>query len=195
MLPPYCRFAGFAFVCILLLVSQRVVLEWLPGVLSFVGCAFGTTYSTEESFVRCLPPVNALFLAGSALLLVDSLVVVVLSHHRTCTSVHKLVACTCCRGGDDDDSPYGCVGLVVAGSYNFAGVLGGCGKSQGVVRAGMFGWLVGSAVGLLETIPELYRRSMSSRSRSRSCCKSNASPRKRVSTSRKKLEPSETSAV
>lgn len=154
-----------------------------------VGCAFGTTYSTEESVVRFLPPLNALFLAGSALLLVNSLVVV-LSHHRTCISFHKLVPCICCQ--DDDDSEHGYIGLIVASSYVFAGVLGGYGQSQGLVRAGMFGWLVGSLVGLVETIPELYQRCISS---SRGCCcKSNASPRKRVSTTRKP-ESSETSAV
>jgi hypothetical protein len=158
-----------------------------------VGCAFGTTYSTEESVVRFLPPMNAIFLAGSTLIFVDSLVVVGSHRTRTCTSFHKLVACICCRendGDDDDSAPHDCIGLVVASSYVFAGILGGYGQSQGVVQAGMFGWLVGSVVGLLETIPELYQRCMDSSC----CCKSNPTPRKRVSTTRKP-ESSETSAI
>jgi hypothetical protein len=129
--------------------------------------AFGTTYSTQESVVRFLPPMNALFLAGSALLFVDSLVVVY--SHRRCTSFHKLVARICCRD-DDDSAPHDCIELVVAGSYIFAGILGGYGESQGMVRASMFGWLVGSIVGLLETIAELNQRCMSS---SRGCGQSN----------------------
>jgi hypothetical protein len=160
-----------------------------------VGCAFGTTYSTEETILRFLPPMNALFLAGSALLLEDSLVVAFWSH-RTCISFRK-VACKCWQDDDDnndddgDSAPHGCAGLVVAGSYVFAGILGGYGKSQGVIRAGMFGWLVGSVVSLVDTIPKLYQRSMSSGS---CCCKSNASPWKHVTTT-KKPDSSETSAV
>jgi hypothetical protein len=105
-----------------------------------VGCAFATTYSTEETVLRFLPPMNALFLAGSALLFVDSLVVAFAfggSHHRTRTrtgsSFHKLVVRMCCQGDDDDnnnddddDSAHGSItGLVVGGSYVFAGILGG----------------------------------------------------------------------
>jgi hypothetical protein len=177
-----------------------------------VGCAFGTTYSTEETVLRFLPPMNALFLAGSALLLADSLVVAVFafwgSHHRTSTrtttgsSFHKLVARMCCQcdNNDDDDddddvdsAPGGCAtGLVVGGSYVFAGILGGYGQSQAVIRAGMFGWLVGSIPGLFETIPELYHRCMNS-SRS-NCCRSNRTPKKRA-TITKKPEATQASAV
>jgi hypothetical protein len=152
-----------------------------------VGCGFGTHFSKEETVVRFTPSMNALFLAGSALIFVDSLVVMYSHRTRICTSLHKLVACTCCRDGDGDDSPHGCVGLVVAGSYVFACILGGYGQSQGVIRAGMFGWIVGSVVSLLETIPELYQRRMDN-------SRDNPTLRKRVSTTRKP-ESSKTSAV
>jgi hypothetical protein len=163
-----------------------------------VGCTFGTSYSTEETVLRFLPPMNALFLAGSALLFVDSLVVIFWSHRtRTCNSFHKCVVCMCCHGdindddNDNNDSAPGCIGLVVAGSYVFAGILGGYGNSQAVIRAGMFGWLVGSIPGLLETIPELYQRCMRSRS---CCCQSNSTRKKRVSITRKP-EVAQASAV
>ena len=155
-----------------------------------VGCAFGTVFSTEESVVGLLPPMNGLFLAGSTLLFVDTLVVFIGSLRTlTCTSLRKLVAF--CQ--DDDNSPHGCIGVVVAASYVFASALGGYGHSQGVIRAGMFGWIVGSVVSLLETIPELYKRCMDS---SRGCCyKSYASPRKPVSTGKKPESASVTSSV
>jgi hypothetical protein len=144
------------------------------------GCALGATGWSEESVVRYFPPINALFLAGSALLLVDSLLVA--WSHKKCISFNKLA---CCHDDDDaddvddDSAPFPFIGLVVAGSYVFASVLGGYGQSQGVIRAGMFGWLVGSVVSLLETIPELYQRYASSRG----CqCQSNPTPPERVPT-------------
>jgi hypothetical protein len=157
------------------------------------GCALGATGWSEYSVVQFFPPINALFLAGSALLLVDSLWVA--WSYQKCISFNKLA---CCLDDKDDDidvdidsAPFPFIGLVVSGSYVFASVLGGYGQSEGVVQAGMFGWLVGSVVSLLETVPELYQRYGSSRG----CCKSNASPRKRVSTTKKKPYATQASAV
>jgi hypothetical protein len=108
--------------------------------------------------VGFLNPINALFLTGSALLLVDCLMVA--WSHQKCNTV----ACRPDEDNDDDSAPFPFIGLVVAGSYVFASVLGGYGGSQGVVRVGMFGWIVGSIVSLHDTIPELYQRYRSSQS-------------------------------
>jgi hypothetical protein len=141
-----------------------------------VGCSL-VAFGNEESVLRFLPSANALFLAGSALLLVDSLVVL-WSHRRRCIFFDKLPACCCCHDDNDegdncnananDSAHYGIGSLVIAVSFVFAGILGGYGESSGEVRTGMFGWLIGSVVGLLETIPELYQR-YSGRGCSRPC--------------------------
>jgi hypothetical protein len=139
-----------------------------------VGCALGATGWSETSVVGFFNPINALFLTGSALLFVDSLLVA--WSHQKCISFKKVA---CCNDGayDDDSTPFPLIGLVVAGSYVFASILGGYGQSQVVVRVGMFGWLVGAAVSLLETVPELHQRYRSSRG----CqCQSNPTPPKRV---------------
>jgi hypothetical protein len=142
--------------------SSRAELCMFGCLLCFlVGCALGATGWSEESVVQHLPAINALFLVGSALPLVDSLLVA--WSHQRCISFKKLA---CCHDDDDDGDgddknsapPFPFIGLVVAGSYVFASALGGYGLLQGVVQAGMFGWAVGAIVSLLETIPELYER-------------------------------------
>jgi hypothetical protein len=170
---------------------SRTELCLFGGLMCFlVGCAL-VAFGTEESVVRYMPPMNALFLAGSALLLVDSLLVV--WSHQKFISFHNLACCHDDDDDDDDSANFSCVGLVVASSYVFAGILGGYGGSRGVVRAGMFGWAVGSVVGLLETIPELYQRYISSRGCQ--CQSKTPTPRNRVSTTRNTPEPSQASAA
>jgi hypothetical protein len=130
-----------------------------------VGCAL-VAFGNEESVVRVLPPTNSLFLAGSALLLADTLLVA--WSHRKRMSFNKVACC------HDDDSDHCCIELVVAGSFVFAGILGGYGESQALIRVGMFGWALGSVMGLLETNPELYQRYSS-----KSCqCQSTPTPLK-----------------
>jgi hypothetical protein len=143
---------------------SRAELCLFGGLMCFiVGCSLGATGWSEKSVVGFLNPINALFLTGCALLLVDCLMVA--WSHQKCNTV----ACRPDEDDDDDDddgdsAPFPFIGLVVAGSYVFASVLGGYGGSQGVVRVGMFGWIVGSIVGLHDTIPELYQRYRSSQS-------------------------------
>ena len=89
-----------------------------------VGCALA--FGSEDQVLRQLPSINALFLAGSACLLLDVILTVAI-----------------------DKKVPSFIDMVAAVAFVYAACLGGYGETVEVVRAGMFGWLVGSSVGLI----------------------------------------------
>jgi hypothetical protein len=106
--------------------------------LSFlVGCALA--FGSEEDVLRKIGSINALFLAGSILLLVDVLLTLLLER---------------------DQKP-GVMDSIIAVSFVYAACLGGYGKEDSVVRAGMFGWIVGSIASAVDPSRRLFCHSES----------------------------------
>jgi hypothetical protein len=116
-------------------------------VLFIAGCALA--FGGEERVIRQLDATNGLFLAGSLLLLLDTA-------WDWCFFVTSEL-CYCQDSSSPENGPghpvpigtpltTRCASWMVSIAFVFAAVLGGYGRTITHVRAGMFGWTIGSVV-------------------------------------------------
>jgi hypothetical protein len=103
--------------------------------LFLVGCALA--FGLEEDVLRKMGSINVLFLTGSILLLVDVLLTLLVER---------------------DQKP-GVMDSIIAVSFVYAACLGGYGKEISVVRAGMFGWAVGSIASAVDPARRIFCQS------------------------------------
>jgi hypothetical protein len=140
-------------------------------VLFIAGCALA--FGSEERVLRQLDALNGLFLAGSLLLLFDTAwdvwwcfycFVMRTGNNELCDDCHQDSSSSSPETGTPEhphpvtrigthtpltltNNTTRCASWMVSIAFTFAAVLGGYGRTITVVRAGMFGWAIGSVVG------------------------------------------------